>query len=151
MATRSLCHNRHQKQIVVVGKVGLLKNRSELKLVGGNLIVACLGRYAQAMALNLEIEHESLHSLGNRTEVVVFKLLVLGAFMSHEGAAGHHQVGAGAIERLVYKEIFLFPAKVRHHMLHLGVEVAGDGGGGNIDTVEGSQKRCLVVERLTGI
>ena len=75
---------------MVVGEVGLLVNGSQLKLVGSDLVMACFDRDAQAVALNLQVEHELLDAHGDGTEIVVLKLLVLRALVPHERAAGHH-------------------------------------------------------------
>ncbi len=82
VAACGLAHNRHQQQVVVVGKVCFLEDGSALKLVGRNLVVACLDGDAEAVALYFEVEHESLDARGDCTEVVVFELLVLRAFVA---------------------------------------------------------------------
>ncbi len=71
--------------------------------------------------------------------------------MPHEGAAGHHQVRTRGIKSLVDKEILLLPAEIRHHMVHILVEIAGYAGGSLVDGIERTQQRGLEVERLTGI
>ena len=53
---------RHEQEVVVVGKVGFLEDRSKLKLVGRNLIVASLSRDSEFVALNLKVEHESFNA-----------------------------------------------------------------------------------------
>ena len=40
-------HNRHQQQVMVVGQVCFLKYRSEFKLIGRHLVVACFSRDTQ--------------------------------------------------------------------------------------------------------
>ena len=82
---------------------------------------------------------------------MVFKLLVLGALMAHEGASGHHQVGTGGIECFINKEIFLFPAEVADDMSYILVEIAGDIRSGFVNGVESAQQGGLEVERLSGI
>ena len=62
---------------MIDGKVGLLKDRSKLKLVGGNLVVASLARNTKFECTNLKILHEGLNTIWNSTEIVVFHLLVL--------------------------------------------------------------------------
>ena len=78
MAACHLAYERHQQQVMVVGQIGLLEYRGKLKLVGGNLIVAGLGRDAETVALYLQVEHERLDTRRYGTEIVVLKLLVLG-------------------------------------------------------------------------
>ena len=47
---------------MVIGKVGLLKDRSKLKLIGSHLVVTGLGRDAETVALYFQIKHECLHA-----------------------------------------------------------------------------------------
>ena len=103
------------------------------------------------MALDLEIEHESLHARGDGSEIVILKLLVLGRFVTHQGAAGQHQVGARGVEALVDKEVFLLPAEICAYMFHLRVKHAGHGGRGLVHAVEGAEQGSLVVEALAGV
>ena len=112
VAAGNVVHKQHQQQVVVVGKVGFLVYRSQFKLVGCNFVVAGLCRNAQFVALYFKVEHESLHARRNRTEVVVFELLVLGTVVAHQCAPGEHQVGTRRVKQLINKEVFLFPTKV---------------------------------------
>ncbi len=90
-------HERHEEEVVVVGEVCLLENGRELKLVGGNFVVARLCGDAEAVAFDFEVEHESFDTRGNCAEVMVFELLVFGAFVAHECTPGHDEVGTGAV------------------------------------------------------
>ena len=98
VAARNLVHHRHQEQIVVVGKVKFLIYGSQLELVGRHLVVACLGGYAQGVAFDFQIKHESFYPRGNSAEIVVLELLVFGAFVAHQCAACHHQIGTCGVE-----------------------------------------------------
>ena len=151
MTLCNLAHDAHQQQVVVVGEVGLLEDGSQLELVGSHLVMAGVGGDAEAVTFNFEVEHESFDTRGDGAEIVVLKLLVLGAFVTHEGTAGHHQVGTGGIESFVDKEIFLFPAEIALHMLHILVEIACHACGCLVDRVEGTQQGSLEVERLSGV
>ena len=71
--------------------------------------------------------------------------------MTHQGAARQQQVWAGSIEAFVYEEVLLFPAKVRRNLLDGGVEVMTDLCGSHVNSMQGTQQRSLVVERLTAI
>ncbi len=97
---------------MVVGQIGLLKDWRELKLIGRHLIVAGLCRDAELVAFYLEVEHECLHTRGDCAEIVVFELLVFGALMTHESAAGEHQVGTCRVKCFIYKKIFLLPTQI---------------------------------------
>ena len=142
-------HDRHHQHVVVDGKVCLLVDWSQLKLVGGYLVVAGLAGDAKLQCLNLNVAHEILHALRNGSEIVVVHLLVLGRVMAHQCAAGHHQVWTGTEQRLVNQEIFLLPTQVASHLLHLGVEILAYGGGCLIDGVQRFLQWHLVVECLT--
>ena len=63
---------------MVDGKVGLLEDRSQLKLVGCHLVMTGLAGYAEFQSLDLEIAHKGCNALGDGTKVVVVHLLVLG-------------------------------------------------------------------------
>ena len=151
MTTSHLFHHRHQEKIVVVGKVAFLVDRGELKLVGRHLVMASFSRDSEFMAFIFEIEHERFHTLWNRTEIMVFKLLILCRFMTHEGASGHHKVGTGCIESLINKEILLLPSKIADHMLYVGVEIASHASGSLIHAIERTEKGSLIVEALSGV
>ncbi len=112
MAVCNLGDEAHQQEVVVVGEVGFLEDGCKLELIGGNLVVARLGGNAEAVALDLEVEHEGFDSRRDGSEVMVLELLVLGRFVTHQGASGHHQVGTGAVERLIDQKIFLFPSEI---------------------------------------
>ena len=136
MAPGHLGHHRHEQKVVVVCEVHLLVDRGTFELVGGYFVVAGLDRNAQTVTADFEVEHEGLYARWYRTEIVVFKLLVLGALMPHEGAACHHQVGTRAEKRFVDKEIFLFPAEIGNHMLDFGVEETRHSRTGFVDCVD---------------
>ena len=136
---------------MVVGQVGFLIDGRQLKLVGRNLVVSCLDRNAQAMTLNLQVEHKLLDTHRDGTEVVVLELLVLGAFVTHQCAAGQCQVGAGCIQRLVDQKVFLFPAQIGDDMSHIRVKQLCHCGAGTVDAVQCTQQRGLIVERLAAV
>ena len=71
-------HDGHQQHVVVYGQIGLLKDGSQLKLVGSHLVVTGLAGNTQFESLYLQFTHEGSHALGNGSEVVVVHLLVLG-------------------------------------------------------------------------
>ena len=62
---------------MVDSQVCFLEYRSQFKLVGGNLIVACLARNAQFQRLNLQFAHKSCDTLRDAAKVMVVHLLVL--------------------------------------------------------------------------
>ena len=111
--------------------------------------MAGLCRDAKFVAFNLKVEHESLHTRWNRSEVVVLKLLVFSTFVAHQRASGHHQVGTCGIKRLVDQEIFLLPAEVRDNMLYVFIKISRYRRTSLVHAVERTQKRCFVVERLS--
>ena len=110
-----------------------------------------LWRDAEPVAFYLKIEHESFNAGGYGAEIMVFELLVLGAFMSHKCAAGHHQVGTGAVESFVDEEVFLFPTEIRIDMFYLRIEILCYRCSRFVYGVERFKKRSLVVERFACI
>ena len=78
MAAGDFLHEIHNHLVVVVGQVHLLVNRGQLKLVGGDFIVAGLHGDPQSVSLLLQVNHKAVDPRGNRTEIVVLELLVLG-------------------------------------------------------------------------
>ena len=85
------------------------------------------------------------------SKVVVVHLLVLRALVTHQRAARHQQVGTGGVEAFVNEEVFLFPAEVHLHLVYIVVEEAADVFGGLRDSVERTEQRGFVVERLAGV
>ena len=60
--TGNFSHYRHQQQIVIVGQIGLFKNRGNFKLIGRNFIMTSFNRDTQHVTLDFEVLHESFYS-----------------------------------------------------------------------------------------
>ena len=75
---RDLVHKVHHKLVLVVGKVGLTEDRSELELVGSHLVVPGLERNPKTVSGDLKVTHKLGHTGRNSPEIVVVQLLVLG-------------------------------------------------------------------------
>ena len=146
VTTGHFLHYRHEQEVVVVGQIGLLENRSYFKLVGSNFVVTGLDGNTKFQALAFEVGHEGNDTRRYRTEVMVFELLVLGTVVAHEGATGQHQVGTSGIERLIDEEIFLLPAEIREYLRHIFIEKAAHFHSGFVQGRDGFEQRCLVVE-----
>ena len=151
MLASHFLHKTHEEHIVVHSEVGVLENWRQLKLVWSHLVVTGLARDAEFQSLNLKVLHKCLHSVGNRAEIVVVHLLVLGRVVTHEGASCEEQVGTSRIETFIHKEIFLFPTQVGSHLLHVRVEITAHLRSCHIHGMEGTQERSLIVECLTAI
>ena len=136
---------------MVHGQIGVLEDRSYLKLVGCHLVMAGLAGDGQLQGLYLKVFHKGLYTVGDSAEIVVVHLLVLGRIVSHQRAAGEHQVRTCRIETFVHEEILLFPSQVAGHFLHVGVEIAGHGTGCLVNGTECALQRSLVVEGFTRI
>ena len=50
VAAGNVVDERHQQQVMVVSQIGFLKDRSKLKLIWSNLVVASLGRNTKLVA-----------------------------------------------------------------------------------------------------
>ena len=68
---------------MIDGKVTLLEDRCQLKLIGRYLVVTCLAGDGEFERLDLQILHKGLYTVGNGAEVVIVHLLVFGALMAH--------------------------------------------------------------------
>ena len=131
--------------------MGLLEDRCQFELVGGNLVMTCLAGNAQLQSLYLQLTHKGGYPLRDGTEVMVIHLLVLCRIVTHQRATRQQQVGTGSIEALVHEEILLFPAKVRRHFFYRRVEIVAHVRRSHVDGMEGTQQWSLVVECLTAI
>ena len=151
MLAGHLLHQRHQHHVMIHGEVGLLEDRSQLKLVRCHLVMTGLTRNAQLQCLNLQIAHKGCHTLRNSSEIVVVHLLVLGRVVSHQCSSCQQQIGTGSIESFIHQEILLFPTQVGSHLLHAGVEVMTHIRCCYVHSMERTFQRCFIVERLTAI
>ena len=151
MTAGDLVHDGHQQLVVVVGQVALLVHGSQFELIGCHLVVTGLDRNAQLQAFVFEIGHESDDPRGDRAEIVIFQLLVLGRFMPHERTARQHQVGTHGPKTFVHQEIFLLPTQILNHPVHLLVEIAAHLGRSLVHGRNRPQQRHFIIERLARI
>ena len=89
-------HRRHHEHVVVGADRGGLVDRRHLELGRRDLVVARLGRDAQAPQLAVQIHHERQDALADRAEVLVLELLALGRRRPEQGPAGEHAGPAAA-------------------------------------------------------
>ena len=89
-------HRGHHDHVVVGADRGRLVDRRHLELARGHLVVAGLGRDAQAPQLAVEIHHEREDPLADRAEVLVLQLLALGRRGAEQGPAGEQRGPAAA-------------------------------------------------------
>ena len=144
-------HQTHQEHIMVYGKIALLIDRCQLKLVWCHLVMTGLARDAEFERLYFQILHESLHTLRDGSEIMVVHLLVLRRVVSHQGTACEHQVRASRIETLIYQEVLLLPSEIGLHLLYLWVEVVAHLGSRLAQGMERAEQWSFVVQSLTGI
>ena len=135
MLTRHTLHDCHHQHIMVNCKISLFKDWSQLKLVGCNLIMACFARNSKFESLNLDIFHKLLHTCRDGAKVVVIHLLVLGRVVSHQRTPRHHKVWSCSKERLIHKEVFLFPTQIGNDLLRVWIEIL-------------SHSRCCLINRM---
>ena len=151
VTTRYLTHHGHQQQVMVIGQIGFLENRGHLELIRSHFVVSRLDRNTQLVTLVFEILHKGHHPRGDRPEVMVFELLVFGALVTHQRAAGQHQVGTCGPQPLVHEEILLLPAQIGVHFVHFGIEQATNLRCGLVYGFQSLEQRYFVVERLSCI
>src|SRR5574344_2507759 len=134
---------------MVNSEVGLLKDRSKLKLVWCYLVMTCLAWNSQFESLNLKIFHEGLYTVRDGSEVMVVHLLVLGRVMSHECTSCQNEVRSGSVESFVNEEVFLFPTEVALNALYFRVEVTAYVSCSSVYSMQGTEPRCFIVECFT--
>ena len=144
-------HDGHQQRVVVDGDVRFLEHRSAFELVGRHFVVPGLERNAEPVGLLLEVLHEFEYPVGDRSEIVVVELLVLGRDMAHQRPSGLHQVGTGQKQRLVHQKILLFPAQRHVHLVDVLVEILAYLDGSLVDRRQRFQQRGFEVERFARI
>ena len=121
-----LLHQAHQEHVVVNGKVGLLEDRCQLKLVWCYLVVTGLARNTELKSLDFQILHECLNTLWDGAEVVVVHLLVLCRIVTHQGATSQHQIRTCSIQAFIYQEVLLLPTEIGNNFLDIRVEVVAN-------------------------
>ena len=136
---------------MVNSQVRLLIDRGDLELVRGHLVMTSLTRNSQLQRLDLQVLHERLYTIRNRTEIVVVHLLVLGRVMSHQCSTCQHQVRTGGIQTFIHQEILLFPSEVTDHLLDGRIEIVNHTQCSITHGTKCTFQRCFVVERLPGI
>ena len=122
--TGNFSHYRHQQQIVIVGQIGLFKNRGNFELIGRNFIMTGFNRDTQHVTLDFEVLHESFYSWRYSPEIVIFQLLIFGTFVSHESSTGKYQIGTSRIQTFIYQKIFLFPTQIGIDVFYIFVEIS---------------------------
>ena len=90
-------HQIHDELVVVVRQITVFEDRSQLELIGSYFVVTGLGGNPQFMAFNFEFLHKGSDTWRNRTEVMVFQLLVFGGRMSHQSPSCQAKIGARII------------------------------------------------------
>jgi hypothetical protein len=145
-------HHAHHDHVVVRAHRGRLVDRGHLELARRHLVVASLGRDAQAPQLAIEIHHEGQDPLADRAEVLVLELLALGRRGAEQGPAGEDQVGSLLGQPPVDQEVLLLGADVGEHPLSGRVaEPAQDAEGLLAQGLLRAEHRDLVVERFAGV
>ena len=136
-------HHAHHDHVVVGADRGRLVDRRHLELARRDLVVAGLGRDAEAPQLAVEIHHEREDPLADRAEVLVLELLALGRRGAEQGPAGQEQVGPLLGEPAVDEEVLL-----------LGTDVREDAAGVVLPNQRRTRSACLPsasCERRSGI
>ena len=151
MPLRHTFHYRHNKQVVVIGKVHVFKDRRHLKLVGCHLIMTRTHGYARLKGFILQFAHECEYTRRNSAKVMVFQLLALGAVVSHQRTTCQHQIRTCIVQCLVHQKILLFPTKIGMHVLNLFVKVRTNFARRMTESGGRADKRCLVVQGFASI
>ena len=146
---RKASHHAQHDHVVVGADRGGLVDRGHLELAGRHLVVAGLGRDAQAPQLPVQVHHEGEDALADRAEVLVLELLALGGRCAEQRAPGQDEVRALLGKAPVDQEVLLLGPDVREDPAGAGVvEPAQDAQGLRAQRLLRSQHRDLVIERL---
>ena len=146
-----LVHDCHQQLVVVVSQIGLFENRSQLELIRSNLVVARFNRNTEFETLVLQILHKGEYARRNGTEIVVFQLLILCCLVSHECTPRLYEVRTSRPQRIVDKEILLFPTEIREYALDIFVEITAYFGCRLVYRRQRAQERRFVVQRFARV
>ena len=149
MMASHLLHQAHQEHVVVNGKVGLLEDRCQLKLVWCYLVVTGLARNTELKSLDFQILHECLNTLRDGAEVMVVHLLVLGRIVTHQGATCQHQIRTCSIQAFIYQEVLLLPTEIGNNFLDIRVEVVANICSSYVYSVQCTEQWSFIVESLT--
>ena len=149
---RDAAHQAHDDHVVVRADRGGLVDRRHLELAGRDLVVAGLGRDAEAPQLAVDVHHEGEDPLADRAEVLVLQLLALGRRGTEQGPPGQQQVRPLLGQPPVDQEVLLLRPDVGEDPLgRRVVEPAEDPQRLRAERLLGPQERDLEVERLAGI
>ena len=151
VTTGYLFHQQHDQLVLIDGKVRFVVDRCQFKLVRRHFVVACFERNTVFAGFKFEVFHIRRDTRRDRTEIVIFELLVLGRLMPEQCPTGHQQVGACSVKPLIHKKIFLLPSQIRRHFFHVRVEIMTHVCRSPVDGIDGFQQRSFQVERFTGI
>ena len=117
-----LLDHLHRQVLVIGGQVGVLEDRGDLVLAGGDLVVAGLDRDAELEQLVLGVGHAGQHAgRGSLPKYWSSSSCPLGGRGAEQGAAGGDQVGPEVVEVLVDQEVFLLRPDGREHVPGRGV------------------------------
>ena len=152
MPRRDALEHFHDEHLVIGGDVGSLEDGGQFKLAGGHFVVAGLDGDAESIQLSLGFAHKGHDAGGNRTEVMVLKLLALGGAGAKEGALAGDQVLALEVILLVDQEVLLLGSGGGHDAGHAGgvAEDLQNAHGLLADGVHRTEQGRLVVEGFTG-
>ena len=103
---------------MIDGDVRLLEQRRHLELARRDFVVPRDDRHAELVQLRLYFRDARLDPLRDAAEVVILQLLSTRWRRTHEGTAGHHEVGTLREVTPVDQEILLLGAERGVDTLH---------------------------------
>ena len=151
MLLRHFLHQDHKHHVLVDRRSGITEHRSTFELVGSHFVMPCLELYAQLVRLGLEVFHECTHLQRNRSEIVVFQLLVLCGCVSYDCPVAQYHVGTGIEQGLIHEEILLLDTEIDPDRLHILIEKVRYGSGRIADGLHRLEVRHFRIKRLSGI
>ena len=141
----------HRQHVVVDRQVQLFEDRRDFELGGRDFVMARLRGNPEPPQFAVQVGHEREDSGPDRTEVVVFELLMPRRRGTEQGPSGLNQVGPMEVEVPIDQEIFLFRPERDRDRLFVAAERFHQALDASLQNLNRPQERRFLIEHLTGI
>ena len=147
-----LFHHLHGELVVVARRVGGGKDRGELVLCRGHLVVLGFGEDAEFPQLFVQIFHVGRHPGLDGPKIVVFQLLAFGRLGAEQGAPAENEVLSLVVQLFVHQKVLLFRTDGCHHLFYFLVSEQPENPQRLfVDRLLRAEEGRLFVERLAAI
>ena len=149
---RDLLHQLHRQLVVVCGDICRRKDRRQLVLSGGDLVMLGFCHDAKLPKLVIQLLHKGGDARLDRAEIVVVKLLPLRRHRAEECPAGIAEVAALFVYAPINEEVFLFGTDSRLDIGHVLIaEQAQHAHRLTVERLHRAKQRRFLVQRLSPI